>query len=288
MNAPVRAFVAAAVLAAPLAAQPAPSPLEVASVKPNRSPDARPSFNVAPGRYSWTAYTVKSLIDLSHQRNAFDRRETIGGPDWIDKDRFDVVVQAEKGAALTDPDGFPGPVFAMVRAVLAERFGLVMHNEVRERPVYALTTARPDRRLGAGLKPADSDCSEAMRRMVAPVPGPRPPGAPPCSFGGGPGRIEGNVVTLAMVANMLAGTVGRPVIDRTGVPGHFNVTLEYAAEAGITGPLPPGVSPQEPSPRSDAPSLFTAVQEQLGLKLEPTRAPVDVLVIDKVSPPTEN
>ena len=124
----------------------------------------------------------------------------------------------------------------MVRAVLAERFGLVAHNEVRERPVYALTTARPDR--PAGRRPAsaaDSDCAEAMRRMVAPVPGPRPPGPPPCSFGGGPGRIQGNVVTLAMFANMLAGTVGRPVIDRTGVPGHFNITLEYTPEAGITG-----------------------------------------------------
>jgi uncharacterized protein (TIGR03435 family) len=288
MSAGLRAVVAASLLAAPLAAQQAPSPLEVASVKPNRSSGARPGFTVAPGRYSWTAYTVKSLIDLSHQRNAFDRRETIGGPDWIDRDRFDIVVQAEKGAALTDPDGFPGPVFAMVRAVLAERFGLVTHNEVREQPAYALTTARRDRRLGAGLKAADSDCSEAMRRMVSPVPGPRPPGPPPCSFGGGPGRIQGNVVTLAMLANMLAGTVGRPVIDRTKVAGHFNITLEYTPEAGITGPLPPGVPPQEPPPRSDAPSLFTALQEQLGLKLESTRAPVDVLVVDRVSQPTEN
>jgi uncharacterized protein (TIGR03435 family) len=279
---------AALVFGAPLAAQ-QPSPLEVASVKPNRSPDARPGFNVAPGRYTWTAYTVKSLIELSHQRNAFDRRETIGGPDWIDKDRFDIVVQAERGAALTDPDGFPGPVFAMVRAVLADRFGLVAHNEVRERPVYALTTARPDGRLGAGLKRADSDCGEAMRKMVAPVPGPRPPGPPSCTFGGGPGRIQGNVVTLAMFGNMLAGMVGRPVIDRTGVAGHFNITLEYTPEAGITSlPSPPGVPPQEPPVRGDAPSLFTALQEQLGLKLESTRAPVDVLVVDRVSQPTEN
>jgi uncharacterized protein (TIGR03435 family) len=230
---------------------------------------------------------VQSLISMSHQRNAFDRRETIGGPDWIDKDRFDVVVQAEKGAALTDPDGFPGPVLAMVRAVLADRFGLVTHNEVRERPVYALTTARADRRLGAGLTPADADCSEGLRRMVAPAPGQRPPGPPPCSFGGGPGRIQGNVVTLAMFGNMLAGTVGRPVIDRTGMSGHFNITLEYALEAGIASHVPPG-APQDAPARSDAPSLFTALQEQLGLKLESTRAPVDVLVIDRVSQPTEN
>jgi uncharacterized protein (TIGR03435 family) len=257
-------------------------------VKPNRSPDARQSFSVAPGRYTFTAYTVKSLIGLSHQRNAFDPREMIGGPDWIDRDRFDVVVQAEKGAALTDPDGFPGPVFAMLRAVLTDRFGLVTHNEVRERPVYALTTARTDRRLGAGLTAADGDCGDAMRKMVAPVPGQRPPGPPPCSFGGGPGRIQGNVVTLAIFGNMLAGLVGRPVVDRTGVSGHFNITLEYTPEAGITSVGPPDAQTQASPPGRDAPSLFTALQEQLGLKLESTRAPVDVLVIDKVSPPTEN
>jgi uncharacterized protein (TIGR03435 family) len=176
----------------------------------------------------------------------------------------------------------------MVRSVLAERFGLVVHNEVRERPVYTLGVARSDRRLGDGLTRIESNCTEAMRRMTAPTPGARPPGPPPCSFGGGPGRIQGNGVSLAMLANILGRTVGRSVIDRTGVEGYFNVTLEYAPEAGIVGPLPPGVPPQEPPPARDAPSLFTALQEQLGLKLEPTRAPVDVLVIDRVSQPTEN
>ena len=288
MRAAARALVAAALVAAPLAAQQAASPLEVASVKPNRSPDARQSFNVAPGRYTFTAYTVKSLIGLSHQRSAFDSREMIGGPDWIDKDRFDVVVQAEKGAALTDPDGFPGPVFAMLRAVLAERFGLVTHNEVRERPVYALMTARADRRLGAGLTVADGDCGDAMRKMVAPVPGQRPPGPPRFWCGGGPGRIRGNVVTLAMFGNILGGTVGRLVIDRTGVQGHFNITLDYTPEAGITSIGPPDAPPPDPPVARDAPSLFTALQEQLGLKLESTRAPVDVLVIDRASQPTEN
>jgi uncharacterized protein (TIGR03435 family) len=283
-----RALAAAALVAAPLAAQ-QPAPVyEVASIKPNRDPAAVLRFQAAPGRYSWTANTLKGLIGMAFQRNAFDSREVIGGPDWIDTDRFDVTVQAPAGAGLTDPDGFPGGVFAMMRAVLADRFGLVTHNEVRERPVYALTLARADRRLGDGLKRADSDCSQAMRQLAAPVPGPRPPGPPPCTFGGPPGRIQGNVVTLAMFANILARTVGRPVIDRTGVNDYFNFTLEYTPEAGITGPLPPGAQPQEPPPGRDAPSLFTAVQEQLGLKLESTRAPVDVLVIDKASQPTAN
>jgi uncharacterized protein (TIGR03435 family) len=288
MTAAIRALVTAGVVAAPLAAQ-QPSPVyEVASVRANKDSGAVPRFQVAPGRYTWIAYTVSSLISLSHQRTAFDRREALGGPDWIEKDRFDVIVQAPAGAALSDPDGFPGPVFAMVRAVLADRFGLATHNEVRERPVYALTTSRPDRRLGAGMKPTGIDCADAMRKMVAPVPGGRPAGAPPCTFGGGPGRILGNNISLAMLANMLAGTVGRPVVDRTGVPDYFDVTLEYAPEAGITGPGPAGAPPLDPPVRPDAPSLFTALQEQLGLKLESTRAPVDVLVIDSVTRPTEN
>jgi len=288
VTAAARAFVAAALAAAPLAAQ-QPAPVyEVASVKANRDSAAVPRFQVAPGRYTWIANSVSSLISLSHQRNAFDRREIIGGPDWIEKDRFDVTVQAFAGAPLSDLDGFPGPVFAMVRAVLADRFGLVTHNEVRERPVYALTLARADRRLGTGLKPTGIDCADALRTMVAPVPGQRPAGAPPCTFGGGPGRILGNNISLSMLANMLAGTVGRPVVDRTGVADYFNVTLEYTPEAGITGHVPADAPPLDPPLRADAPSLFTALQEQLGLKLEATRAPVDVVVIDKVSQPTEN
>jgi uncharacterized protein (TIGR03435 family) len=297
MTRAVRTLTAAAFVVAPLAAHqvsPAmppetgkPPAFEVASVKPNRTPGQPARFEVAPGRYTWTAFTVRSLIDLSHQRNAFDRREMVGGPDWIDEDRFDVVVKAEEGAVLSDPDGFPGGVFAMVRALLAERFGLVAHNEVRERPVYLLMLARADRRLGAGLKRVDSDCSEAMRRLAAPTPGaPQWRGAPPCSFGGGAGRLLGNTVSLAMLANVLSRQVGRPIVDRTGVTDYFDITLEFAPESDArTSNGPP--APQRPAV-GDAPSIFTALQEQLGLKLEATRAPVDVLVIDTVSQPTEN
>jgi uncharacterized protein (TIGR03435 family) len=239
---------------------------------------------MAPGRYSWTAATLKSLINVAFQRNAFDQREVVGGPDWIDTDRFDVVVQAPAGAALNGPDGFPSGVFAMVRALLADRFGLVTHDETRERPVYALTVARADRRLGNGLKRVDTDCKEAMIRLAVPTPGPPPPGGPPCSFGGGAGRLLGNNVSLAMFASVLSRQVGRPVVDRTGVPDYFNITLEFSGDARTSnGPPAP-----QPAPVDDGPSIFTALREQLGLKLEATRAPVDVLVIDKASHPTEN
>lgn len=289
MSAAVRTLAVAGLLAVPLAAQQpdvSGPTFEVASIKPNRSADARQGFQSAPGgRYTLTAYTLKALIAVSHQRNAFDDREITGGPSWVDTERFDVQVKAEDGAVLNDRDGFPGPLFAMIRAMLADRFSLRTHNEVRERPVYALTVARSDKRLGRGLTKVDTDCAAAMRELAAPTPGAaRPAGAPPCSFGGGPGRLLGNTVSLAMFASVLSRQVGRPVVDRTGVTDYFNITLEFAGDARTAnGPPVP-----EPPPVGDAPSIFTAVQEQLGLKLESTRAPVDVLVIDKASPPTEN
>ena len=279
------ALAVAGLFAAPLAAQQPAPPYEVASVKPNRSPTAVTRLQAAPGRYTWTAATLMNLINVAFQRNAFDQREVIGGPDWVAKDRFDVVVQAPAGAALTAADGFPGGVFAMVRAVLEDRFGLVTHNEVRERPVYALTTARADRRLGNGLKRVDTDCKEAMVRLAVPAPGPPPPGGPPCSFGGGAGQLVGTNVSLAMLANVLSRQVGRPVVDRTGVTDYFNLTLEFSGDARTSN----GPPTAQPVPVDDGrPSIFTALQEQLGLKLESTRAPVDVLVIDSASQPTEN
>jgi uncharacterized protein (TIGR03435 family) len=272
-----------------IAAAGPPAPVfEVASIKPNRSVDARPGFQAAPGgRYIWTAITLKALIDVSYQRNAFDNRETAGGPAWVDKDRFDVLVKAEEGAALNDKNGFPGPLFSMIRAMLADRFALQAHNEVRERPVYALTLARPDKRLGSGLKKVDADCAAAMRELAAPTPGAAPRrGAPPCTFGGGPGRLLGNNVSLAMFASVLSRQVGRPVVDRTGVADYFDITLEFAPDLDArTSNGPPAPNPPA---GGDGPSIFTALQEQLGLKLDATRAPVDVLVIDRAEPPTEN
>src|SRR5262249_42300767 len=156
------------------------------------------------------------------------------------------------------PDGFPGPVFAMVRAVLADRFGVVAHNEVRERPVYALTMARTDRRLGDGLKRVEAGCSDAMRRMVAPAPGAPPPGPPPCSFGGGPGQLLGPSVSRGMVAGVLSRQAGRPVVDRTGIADSFDVTLTFAPENDAR---PSNGPPTPPAPAAgDAPSIFTALQ----------------------------
>ena len=285
-----RALVLAGLVAAPLAAQQSDPPgptFEVVSIKPNRSGEPALRFAVQPGgRYSWINTTLATLIDLGYQRSAFDRREVLNAPDWVLKDRFDVIMAAPAGVALNGPDGFPGPLFAMIRAMLADRFQLQAHTEVRERPVYALVLARADKRLGPGMKPTAGDCGEEMKRMVAG--GPMPPGGPPCAFGGGPGpgRLIGNTVTAAMIANALVPEVGRPIVDRTGLTQSFNMELEWvpdlaarAANGALLPDAPAG---------GDGASIFTALQEQLGLKLESTRAPVDVLVIDRASHPTEN
>ena len=261
---------------------------EVASIRPNRSADAQTRVQAAPGgRFTWTAITLKSLIDVSHQRRAFDGRETEGGPAWIHTDRFDVLAKAPEGATLNDRDGFPGPLFAMIRTLLMERFGLRTHDEVRERPVYALVLARSDGRLGGGLKKVDTDCAAAMVALAAPTPGAAPPrGAPPCTFGGGPGQLLGNTVSLAMFASVLSRQVGRPVVDRTGVADYFDITLEFAPDldARTANGAP---APNAPA-GGDGPSIFTALREQLGLTLEATRAPVDVLVVDRAELPAGN
>jgi len=268
----------------PPAAGPA---FEVVSIRPNRSADDRPRLGVQPGgRYTWTNFTLKSLIGVSQQRYAFDSREIVGGPSWIDSDRFDIVAKAEDGAGLNDPAGFPGPLFAMIRAMLEERFELQTHNEIRERPVYALVYARADKRLGSGMKRVDGGCAAAMRELTAGPPRERR-GPPPCSFGGEPGHVLGNGITPAMLSNLLAQNVGRQVVDRTGITDSFDVELEFVPDvAGFRGR---GGAPGTDQPATPAGvSIFTAVQEQLGLKLEPTRAPVDVLVIDGAQRPTEN
>lgn len=287
MSAVIRALAVATLVAAPLQAQ-APAPngpvFEVVSIKPNRSGDPLPRFAVQPGgRYSWINTTLRTLIDLGYQRTAFDRREVLEAPAWVDKDRFDVIMTAPAGATLNDADGFPGPLFAMIRAMLADRFQLQAHNDVRERPVYALVLARADKRLGNRMKPAATDCTDAMKRMVAGAP--LREGGPPCAFGGGPGRLTGNTVSAAMIAGVLANQVGRPVLDRTGLTKHFNIELEFVPDIAARGP---NGTPIPETAAGDGPSIFTALQEQLGLKLDATRAPVDVLVIDKAAQPTEN
>jgi uncharacterized protein (TIGR03435 family) len=165
-----------------------------------------------------------------------------------------------------------------MRSVLEERFRLKVRRETQEAPIYELQVAQPGRALGPKLTRSDRDCRPGAAAV------PLAPGQPPCGVGVGVGYMSAGGVSLAEIADALGPIVARPVRDRTGLVGNFNMVMTFNPEQQPPLNLPPGVVP--PRVDRDAPSIFTAVQEQLGLKLEPARGPVEVLVIDAVERPT--
>lgn len=275
-------------LQTPAAAQ-QPS-FEVASIKRNNSGDGNISRGIQPGGMTFVNVPLRQLIIAAYGVQPF---QIIGGPPWMTSDRFDIVAKAE---------GAPPPdqMNLMLRSLLADRFKLVARLEQREMPVYSMVKARDDGQLGPGLKTASVDCGPQGRGRGGPPPPPPGaaggrPGGPPPALGGcrimiAPGRIQGAGQPLGQLMTLLGNQVGRPVIDKTGLTGAYDFEVSYLPDAGRGGPIgppPPGAPPLPPID-PDAPSLFTALQEQLGLKLESDRGPVDVVVIDSVSPPTED
>jgi uncharacterized protein (TIGR03435 family) len=244
--------------AATLAAQqPAPA-FEVASVKPNASGEIEGSIGPRPGGYAATNIPLRLLIIRAYELRSF---QVAGGPGWIDGERFDVTARAPEGTP-------PNQVFSMLRTLLAERFKLVAHTEKREQPVYALVTARADGRLGPKLKASTLNCAE------------QPSQGDRCamggSFTGSGGTLKGVGQPLSVLATHVSTAVDRIVQDRTGLAGGFDFELAWSG-----GGLKPTAGTA-----SELPSVFTALQEQLGLKLEPWRGPVEVLVIDSAERPT--
>jgi uncharacterized protein (TIGR03435 family) len=259
---------------------------EVASVKPNKSGDARVMLGIQPGgRFTATNVSLRMLIRTAYQLQDF---QIVGGPGWISSDRFDLVAKAEGNLPPTAPGGPPGPLQLMLRALLAERFSLVVHEDTRELPTYALVHARTDRRLGPQLRRSEIDCAQvagARGRGGLPVPPPQPGGRPVCGIRIGPGQLSAGGIPLVQFATALAPFVQRVIVDQTGLSGNFDVDLSWTPDQMPQGAPPQGASPLPPID-PNGPSIFTAVQEQLGLKLESERGPVSVLVIDRVEQPT--
>ena len=255
---------------------------EVVSIKPNRSGDVPSGFRVTPGgRVEWTNTTLRALLRIGYQRFGFDPREVVGGPAWIDSDRFDVIATAEHPPE-TRPDGFPEELIAMIRALLEDHFKVRVHNERRDAAIYALVLARPDKEIGSALRSVPDACVGAMKAMADKT----PKGPPPCSFGSAGGKLIGTGVTMTMIANVLSGYVGRLIENRTDLAGSFDFELTFDPSSAPTAPP----SAQFGAAQRDdaAPALFTALQEQLALKLDSTRGSVDVLVVDAAQPPVEN
>jgi uncharacterized protein (TIGR03435 family) len=247
---------------------------EVASIRPNVSGSPQGQGLAGPqpgGRFIAIGVTLRRLV-----AGAYDDLQVVGGPAWIDSDRFDINARAEG-------DRPPSEIVRMVRSLLTDRFKLVLHTDTREMPVYVLTTARRDRRLGPKLHESDAKCAQDARNFIPQL----APGPPPCGdFRLGARLLTARGMTMARLAQLLRGRVGRPVADRTELAAMYDLELEWSSDLGLQQAPPGSAGASELTP--DGVSLFTALQEQLGLKLEATRGPVDVIVIDSAEPPTSN
>jgi uncharacterized protein (TIGR03435 family) len=268
---------------------PADARFETASVK--RADPSLPGSRMAvqPGRVEITGMAVRQLL-----RNALQVPEyqIVGFPDWVNSERFSILAKI--------PEGTPqGAVPAMLLALLKDRFQLALHTESREMPVYALIVAGRDGRVGQNLKPTTPECQKEIDTIRAGGAGARvgPARAAPPDFSKGapcgfmttvPGLSMGSGQSLQALVPLLTNAAGRPVVDSTGLTGLFDFTLRWAFDpAQGTGPLggqPPGAPVAAADP--DAPTLFTALQEQLGLKLDSRRLPMEVVVIDRIERPT--
>jgi len=265
---------------------------EVAAIKAFDEASGQVLMRMMPGRFE-ASVPVGLLLRQALQKPDY---QIVGAPAWVDSQRYSITAKPPEGVP-------PSAMSVMLANLLKDRFQLATHLETREQPIFNLVTVRADGRLGPGLKATSAECQTTIAERIAaataaagrgappplpPLPGPNDP--VPCGFVRiPPGLVAGSGRTLAELARgTLSDLTGRPVIDKTGLTGLYDFTLKYSPELGRTagplGLLSPGALPAVIDP--DAPSLFTAVQEQLGLKLESARGPVEVVVIDRLEKPT--
>jgi uncharacterized protein (TIGR03435 family) len=252
-------LVLVAVVSAGARAQ-APAVFEVASVKANRSGASQVTVNWQ-GGVTMINVPLRAIIQFAYNINTPSR--IAGHPDWTNVERFDIQARA--------PEGMTGveQMRPMLQALLADRFKMEAKIEKRELQSYALVKARDDGRLGPNIKPAEKPC--VGPRGEAPL-------GIQCVQGGAGGGARAVGIPIGQLAPMLSLVVRRPVVDRTGLTGIYDLELRFSGD------------PVDGAPATDpsAPSIFTALQEQLGLKLEAQREVVDVLVIDTIDRPAEN
>ena len=238
-----------------------PLTFEVASVKPTTEVHGMFVRYLPGGGLRVSEANLKNLIALAYGVREF---LVLGGPSWVDTGRFDIDARAETSDAA---EAAPDPakrgeekrqVIERLRSLLADRFQLMFHRETREQPVYALVVAK------GGPKLQESTDDQSRIRM-------------------GRGRIRGHAAGLGLLALNLSNELSRRVIDKTGLTGKYDFELKWTPE---TPSAPTAEVPPAPDP--NAPSVFTALPEQLGLRLESQRGPVEVFIIDRAEKPSAN
>jgi uncharacterized protein (TIGR03435 family) len=221
---------------------------EVASIRLHTDQVRMVGLDISGPRVTISAFSVSNLVEYAYNLKMY---QVVGGPDWATSDRYDIVAKAEGDAALTRDRMRP-----MMQALLADRFQAKVHRETRELPVFALVRAKNGAKLRENNDP-EAKYSMAMRSPKQDV------------------FTTTTKGTMQQLADQLSGNIRRPVLDKTGLTGTYDYTLEW---------LPDNAAAAD----SNLPSIYTAVEEQLGLKLEATKAPIEVVVIDHVEKPSAN
>jgi uncharacterized protein (TIGR03435 family) len=225
---------------------------EVATIKPSAPGVGSSSTNSTNGFLQITNQTLRTIIQYAYNVRDF---QISGGPGWMGSDRYDVAAKPENGA-------HDQQMKQMLQTLLSDRFQLRFHRETREGTVYALFVGKNGPRLQPAKKSDSSGITSGRNSM-------------------GLSTLSGKRASLDEIAANLSARLGRPVFDKTGLTDKFDFELSWVQDL-----TPSGAG--APSPAVSGPSLFTAVQEQLGLRLESQKGPVEILVIDQVSRPQEN
>lgn len=254
-----------------------PLAFEVASVKPNKAGPSSPRrAGLPPGeRVTMINVPLLTLIQIAYPGMS----AIIGGPQWMgrpgqpnfDADRFDLNAKSEAPAS-TDQ------LRLMLQTLLGERFKLAVHTEMRSADVYALRLARADGRLGPDLHPAAADCRALVAADKNPTPGKHPCGT--VGTNRPPWHMRGVPITQLLVLQI---DLGRPIVDKTGLTGFFDFDLNWTPQGAFA---PSFDRSRFPDVDLAGPDIFTAVQQQLGLKFVSEKQDQPVLVIDHVEPPT--
>ena len=253
---------------------PAPLPVtavfEVVSVKRMNDPSVQIGARQMGGGRISAVFTVRTLVQLAYgYPDTLIDAQVVGGPSWIDTDRFEINATYE-GPVAVAPNAPPVRLLAMERALLADRFKLKVHEEMRQLGVFDLVRSRADGRLGPRLVRSDGTCLP-----LPSTPAPIADFTPYCGVKRSTrGAMSAKGLPLSRFALLLSFVpdVQRIVRDRTGLEGAFDLDIEFAATGGADAP--------------DLPPITTALKEQLGLELRPATGSVNVIVIDSVEPPT--
>jgi uncharacterized protein (TIGR03435 family) len=263
---------------------------EVASIRLNRDPNVNMLISQVRALqhrvFTTSTTTVRELIRYAYDYQFRPVSLIVGGPDWLDTERYVLIAQA--AAPFPPPPGrgmLPREASAMLRALLADRMQLKVRFEVRERPVYALVMDRPDGRLGPNLTPAKGECQPSMATIDPAIP------LPPCPFllipmaNGGLYEMKG--ITMPELASTFGNfpDINELVVDRTGLTGPHDMSVRFGRTMILSPFAPPVPGPVEVS---EIQPIRVAIRQQLGLRLVRTRAPVDVIVIEYVERPSEN